>query len=377
MKTILILIKKEFLQLKRNRAILPILLVMPVVQLLILSFAADFEIKNLSFYWVDFDKSTSSQRLLQKIEASPYFTLTGSSDQLSHAEEALATNRTDLILVIPGSMENDLVNEKQVTLQLLVNAVNGTKAGLGSYYMQNILMDYNREWLGDYGLRIQDLSGRQLSYAQIITHYSFWFNPTLNYKTFMVPGILVILVTMIGGFVSSMNIVREKELGTIEQLNVTPIKKYQFIAGKLIPLWIIGLIELSVGLLVAKLVFDIPILGNLGVLYAFAGLYLIMLLGMGMFISTTTDTQQQAMFISWFFLVIFILMGGLFTPIENMPLWAQKITLINPIRYFIEVIRLLLLKGATFMDLSRQFAIVAGYAVLINALAVWRYRKTV
>jgi ABC-2 type transport system permease protein len=377
MRTIGILIRKEFLQLLRNKAILPILFVMPVVQLLILSFAADFEIKNMAFYWVDHDQSTTSQRLLQKINASPYFTLTGSSFDLSDAEEALETNQTDLILVIPAGLEKTLVRENHEEIQLLVNAINGTKAGLGSYYMQNIIMDFSMEWLEDYGLRIRDLSGNQTTYKQIVADYSFWFNPNLDYKTFMVPGILVLLVTMIGGFVSSMNIVREKELGTIEQLNVTPIRKYQFIAGKLIPLWIIGLIELAIGLTIAKLVFNTPILGNLGVLFAFAGLYLIMVLGMGMFISTTTETQQQAMFISWFFLVIFILMSGLFTPIENMPDWAQKITLINPIRYFIEVIRLLLLKGATFLDLSRQFAIVSIYAIIINALAVWKYRKTV
>jgi ABC-2 type transport system permease protein len=377
MRTIGILIRKEFLQLLRNKAILPLLFVMPVVQLLILSFAADFEIKNMSFYWVDYDQSTTSQRLMQKIEASPYFTLAGTSFQLSDAEEALETNQTDLILVIPAGLERNMVRENHDEIQLLVNAINGTKAGLGSYYMQNIIIDYSREWLQDYGLRIRDLSGNQTTYKQIITDYSFWFNPNLDYKTFMVPGILVLLVTMIGGFVSAMNIVREKELGTIEQLNVTPIKKYQFIAGKLIPLWIIGLMELAIGLTIAKLVFDTPILGNLGVLFAFAGLYLIMVLGMGMFISTTTETQQQAMFVSWFFLVIFILMSGLFTPIENMPDWAQKITLVNPIRYFIEVVRLLLLKGATFLDLSRQFSIVALYAIIINSLAIWRYRKTV
>lgn len=377
MRTILFLMKKEFLQLLRNKAILPILFVMPIVQLLILSFAADFEIKNLKYYWVDQDQSTSSQRLQQKIAASPYFSLAGTTFDLAVAEEALATNETDIILVIPAGLESDAIRENQAKIQLLVNAINGTTAGLSSYYLQSILLDYNQEWIQDYGLRIKSPDQVTKANHRITVEYSFWFNPTLNYKTFMVPGILVLLVTMIGGFISAMNIVREKELGTIEQLNVTPIKKYQFILGKLAPLWIIGLIELSLGLLVAKIVFNIPILGSLWTLYAFAGLYLIMILGMGMFISTMTETQQQAMFITWFFLVIFILMSGLFTPIENMPDWAQKITLVNPIRYFIEVVRLLLLKGATFLDLTRQFLIVALYAVIINALAVWRYRKTV
>ena len=377
MRTIRFLMKKEFLQLLRNKAILPILFVMPIVQLMILSFAADFEIKNLNFYWIDYDQSPTSQRLLQKIDASPYFTLAGCSQEILKGEQALEVNQADLLVVIPVGFEQQIVREKSSQAQLLVNAINGTKAGLGSYYMQNIFQDFNREWQTDYSLKINSVAMQATPLKQIVIDYSFWFNPTLNYKTFMVPGILVLLVTMIGGFVSAMNIVREKELGTIEQLNVTPIKKHHFIAGKLAPLWIIGIIELTIGLVVAKIVFDIPILGNLGVLYAFSGLYLIMVLGMGMFISTITETQQQAMFITWFFLVIFILMSGLFTPIENMPNWAQKITLINPIRYFIEVVRLLLLKGAAFRDLTFQFGVVVAYAAIINALAIWRYKKTI
>ena len=211
----------------------------------------------------------------------------------------------------------------------------------------------------------------------IVPTYSFWYNQHLNYKTFMVPGILVMLVTMIGAFISAMNIVREKELGTIEQLNVTPIRKYQFIAGKLIPLWILGLFIFTVGLVVAKLAFHVPIIGSLFLIYGFTAIYLVMILGLGMLISTFTNTQQQAMFISWFFLVIFILMSGLFTPIENMPSWAQNLTLINPIRYFTEVIRLVMLKGAVFQDVGLQFVVIGLYAIIINGLAIWNYRKTV
>ena len=204
-----------------------------------------------------------------------------------------------------------------------------------------------------------------------------WYNPELDYKTFMVPGILALLVTMVGAFLSSMNIAREKELGTVEQLNVTPIRKYQFVIGKLLPFWIIGLVELSIGLVVAKLLYDIPFLGSIPLLFAFAALYLLVVLGLGLFISTVTDTQQQAMFVSWFFLVIFILMSGLFTAIENMPIWAQRLTLLNPVRYFIEVIRMVMLKGAALQDIVRHIWILAAYAVLMNGLAMWRYRKTV
>ena len=179
----------------------------------------------------------------------------------------------------------------------------------------------------------------------------FWYNETLNYKTFMVPGILVLLVTMITLFLSGMNIVREKEIGTLEQINVTPIKKYQFIIGKLFPFWLLGLVLLTIGLIISKLLFDIPILGSLSLMYFYTSIYILVILGIGLFISNFTNTQQQAMFIAWFFMVIFILMSGLFTPIASMPPWAQTITDFNPIKYYVEVMRMVMLKGAGLKDI--------------------------
>ena len=173
-----------------------------------------------------------------------------------------------------------------------------------------------------------------------------------------------------------MNIVREKEIGTIEQINVTPIQKYQFVIGKLLPFWLLGLMVLSIGLIVAKVVFNIPFVGSVGLIYAFSAVYLLLILGFGLLISTLTDTQQQAMFLAWFFLVVFILMGGLFTAIENMPGWAQTITLFNPIRYFIEFVRLVMLKGAGWQETRFFFAVIFGYAVLLNGLAILNYKKT-
>ncbi|HCX23237.1 MAG: ABC transporter permease [Flammeovirgaceae bacterium] len=372
MRTILFLVRKEFLQIFRNKGILPILFVMPIIQLMVLSFAADFEIRNVKLYWIDKDQSTSSRLLHQKLEGSAYFIVNGTSFNSKDGEEAVNRGETDMVLEIPEGFERELVRDQNTDIQLLVNAIDGTKAGLGTYYLSRIIQDYNNELRQKFASKL-NLSA--VSLKQIAVEYSYWFNPELNYKTFMVPGILVLLVTMIGVFISSMNIVRERELGTIEQLNVTPIKKYQFIIGKQLPLWLIGLFEFTLGLIVGKLVFNIPIEGSLPALYSFAALYIVMVLGIGFFISTMTETQQQAMFISWFFLVIFLLMSGLFTAIENMPDWAQKITLINPVRYFIEVVRLVLLKGAGFADITKQFAIVAIYALIINGLAIWNYRK--
>ncbi|MEO9475753.1 MAG: ABC transporter permease [Cyclobacteriaceae bacterium] len=369
MKIIGYLIQKEFLQIIRNKGILPILFVMPILQLLVLSFAADFEIRNLKAFWIDKDQSAESRHLRSKFEHSEFFDLIGSGFSYKEGEQMLELGHADLILEIPQNFERDMNRVQKGSMLLTINAINGTKAGLGSYYANQIIRDFNSE------IATALVTPTMTPFKTVSATYSFWFNPFLNYKTFMVPGILVLLVTMIGAFVSSMNVVREKELGTIEQLNVTPIKKYQFIAGKLIPLWIIGLMEFTIGLIVAKLVFHIPIVGSLSLLYFFTGVYLIMVLGMGMFISTVTDTQQQAMFIAWFFLVVFILMSGLFTPIENMPEWAQKVTLINPIRYFIEVIRMVMLKGATFDKVQSQLVIITAYGLIINGLAVWRYRK--
>jgi ABC-2 type transport system permease protein len=192
----------------------------------------------------------------------------------------------------------------------------------------------------------------------------------------MVPGILVLLVTIISMFLSGMNMVKEKEIGTIEQINVTPIRKYQFIIGKLLPYWIVALVELAFGLILAWSIFNIPVLGSVWLIFLVAAVYLLVTLGLALLISTKTNTQQQAMFLSWFFLVIFILMSGLFTPVDSMPQWAQIINWFNPIAYFVEVIRMIMLKGSGFMDISRHLILLGVYAVIALSVAVWQYRKT-
>jgi ABC-2 type transport system permease protein len=207
---------------------------------------------------------------------------------------------------------------------------------------------------------------------------SNWFNPSLNYQTFMVPGILVLLVTMIGAYMCTLNIVKEKEMGTIEQINVTPIKKYQFILGKLIPFWIIGLIIFSIGLfVVARLIYGIVPVGSLLLLYAFLGLYLVAVIGIGLLISTIANNQQQAMSLAFLFMMIFILMGGLFTTIDSMPNWARWISKFNPVAYFIDVNRMVIMKGSGFPDIKYHFLKMLGFAVFFNVWAVLNYRKRV
>ena len=372
MRTILFLIRKEFLQIFRNKGMLPIILVMPFIQLIVLSNAADFEIENLQVFYIDKDQSSVSRLLYNKLEGSNYFQVSGYDFNSDAGEFSLIENESDIVIEIPSGFERSIMREGSDKVQLIVNAIDGSKAGLANYYANAVIMDFNQELKTRYGNTT--VPG---SFKNIDVKYSNWFNPELNYKTFMVPGILVLLITMIGAFLSSMNIVREKEIGTIEQINVTPIRKHQFIIGKLFPFWVLGLVELSVGLLLAKFIFNVPMVGNLITIYGFSAIYLILILGMGLLISTMTDTQQQAMFISWFFLVIFILMSGLFTPIENMPGWAQKITLFNPIRYFIEVIRMVMLKGSGFKDITWHLGVISTYAIVLTSLASFKYRKTV
>jgi len=369
MRTILYIIQKEFRQLKRNRQMLPIIFVMPMIQLLVLSFAATFEIKNTNLYIVDNDHSQLSRELTGKFRGSPFYTITGYSDDYKTAQQALELRKASQILIIPSHFERDLHEQDKAKVQVVTDAINGSAAALTNAYALSIIRDFNVKLL------VETFPAVDLK-DPIDVRYSFWYNPKLDYKTFMVPGILVLLVTLIGLFLSGMNVVREKEIGTIEQINVTPIHKYEFIAGKLIPFWIIALFELAFGLTLAKLVFNIPMVGSIGLIFGVASVYLIAIMGLGLFISTLADTQQQSMFLSWFFMVIFILMSGLFTPIDSMPGWAKTINIINPIHYFIPVMRNVMLKGSTFADISRHFWALIGYGFISISLAVWRYRKT-
>ena len=205
----------------------------------------------------------------------------------------------------------------------------------------------------------------------------YWYNPVLEYKWYMAPGILAVLVTIIGMFMSGMNLVREKEIGTIEQLNVSPVRKHHFIIAKLVPFWIIALFDLAFGLLIAKIVFNLPIVGNLWLLFGLAGIYLISVLGIGLFISTVTEAQQQVMFVSFFFMMIFILMGGIFTPVESMPHWAEMADHLNPVYYFMRIMRMVILKGSGFLDLLEEVVSLIILGIIFLSLAIWRYRKTV
>ena len=371
MRTILFLLEKEFRQIFRNKTLLPIIFAVPVVQLLILPLAANYEIRNINLAIVNHDNSSYARELIARITASGYFQLTALEHSYEEALDYIESDAADLALVIPRDFEKNLVTEKKEKLFLAVNAINGVKAGLGAAYLNTIIRDYN-EQLQPEGFKPGGLKARPV----IAVIPGNWYNPYMKYQLFMVPGILAILVTMIAGYLSALNIVREKEMGTIEQINVTPIRKYHFIIGKLIPFWIMGLVVFSLGLIVGWSVYGILPVGSVALLYLFLGLYLLAVLGFGLLISTYAETQQQAMFISFFFVMIFILMSGLFTPVESMPFWAQIVSKLNPVTYFIEVMRMVVLKGSGVRHILPHISAVALFAIVFNSWAMLNYRKT-
>ncbi len=374
MRTIYFIIWKEFKQIFRDKGMLPIIFVIPIIQLLILANAATFDIKNIKVMIIDKDNSSTSRLLIAKYDASNYFKLVGTTFSNEIADNYLADGKIDMFIEIPANFERDLVRQNMNKMMIVVNAVDGTKGNVGMNYSTSLMNDFNQEIRQKFStINTTFISNTE----EINIIQSNWYNPELNYKIFMVPGILVLLVAMIATFLTAMNIVKEKEIGTIEQINVTPILKYQFLAGKLIPFWLIGMFELAFGMIIASIIYGITFVGSIGLIFLFAAVFLIAVEGLGLFISTISDTQQQAMFIAWFLLVVFILLSGLFTAVENMPGWTQNLTYLNPIKYFIELIRMIMLKGSGFEDTKIHFAVMAFFAISINTIAIWRYKKTV
>lgn len=366
------LLQKEFKQIFRDKSLLPMIFIVPILQLIVMPLAADFEIKNINISIVDHDHSSYSQTLISKITASGYFRLNDYGNSYSSALQQIELDKSDLILEIPQDFEKNLIRENKQKLFIAVNAINGTKANLGGAYLSNIIINFNKE------IRNKLIPAQKFSSAPTIEVVSSnWYNPYLNYAIFMVPGILVTLVTMVGAYMCALNIVKEKEVGTIEQINVTPIKKYHFILGKLIPFWLIGMFVFTIGLfLVGRLFYGIIPVGSVFLLYVFLALFLVAVLGLGLLISTYSETQQQAMSVAFFFMMIFMLMSGLFTSIDSMPSWAKIIAKCNPVTYFIEVMRMVVLKGSGLNDIKYHFLVMIGFALFFNVWAVINYKKT-
>ena len=370
------LIEKEFKQLLRNSFLPRLIIGYPCMVMIIMPWAANMEIKNISVNVVDNDHSVVSQRLIHKIDASSYFRLNNLSPTYNSALRDIESGDADVILEIPRHFEKKLENGEASHVLLAANAVNGSKGGLASSYMTATLADYNAQlhaentWSG-----IVQEAASSVQPSVSVSEKNL-YNPHLNYKLFMVPALMVMLVTVICGFLPALNIVSEKEVGTIEQMNVTPVGKFKFILAKLIPFWVVGFVVLTLSFGLAWLIYGILPVGSLGIIYLLSAVFVLVMSGFGLVISNHSATMQQAMFVMFFFIIILLLMSGLFTPVMSMPQWAQIITILNPLKYFVDIMRMVYLKGSGLTDLSLQIGALLAFATLFNFWAVKSYRKS-
>ena len=364
------LIEKEFKQTFRHNIIPKLLVALPMMVIFVFPWAANQEITNINAVVVDKDHSSYSNRLIGKVAASTYFNLTGVFGSNEEALINVERESADLILEIRPDFEKDLINRGIAEVMISANAVNIIKGSLGSSYMMGIIRDFAGEIRSE---KIQSSGKTALPLIDVVTQSRF--NPFMDYKRLMIPALMVVLMTIICGFLPALNIVNEKEMGTIEQINVTPVKKFTFIFAKLIPYWTIGISVITFCLILAALLYGLIPAGNLLTIYLSVFLYIMVVSGFGLIVSNHSSTLQQAMFVMFFFLIILILISGLFTPITSMPDWAQTFTLFNPLRYFIEIMRMVYLKGSHISHLTNQLTALLIFAVVLNTWAILSYRK--
>ena len=343
--TLKYLIQKEFLQIRRN-AFLPKLIIMfPIVIMCVMPWVMQMEVKNIVVDVVDIDHTVDSQRLVQQIAASNYFIFGGQKATYSEAIKDIEKGRVDVILEI-----------RDGKYLIAANAVNGTKGSMGSAYLSQIITSH------------QSIPNLQASILNL-------YNKGQNYKLFMIPALFAIVMMLMTGFLPTLNIVGEKEAGTIEQINVTPVSKWSFILAKLIPYWLIALFVITVCLLLAWLVYGITPAGPVWLIYVLAMLLALFFSSFGLIVSNYSDTMQQAMFVMWFFVVSIMLLSGLFTPTRSMPQWAYLTTYVNPMHYFIDAIRTVFIRGGGLHETAHQVLALVGIGTLMGCWAVQSYKK--
>ena len=369
MRTVLFIVRKEVLQVLRDRIMLVQIFVPPVIQLLIVAQAMTFEVTHTDLALVDLDQSPASERLVERFTASGRFGLPVVTASGDVADEALLTRQANAVLRIPDGFERALTRRQSPTVQLVLNAEDGAAAGVVQSYAGQILAAFSQAEAGP------PRPARARPGAVAVQTRTL-YNPEGRYLGYMSIGLLATLVTLVGILITAQNIAREREIGTLEQINVTPISKGQFIAGKLAPFWVLGLLELTLGLLVIRWAFGVPFEGNVLLVYLGAGIYLLAALGLGLLISSAVATQQQAMFVTFFVLVTMLFLGGIFTPVQSMPGWAQVVAEANPIKHFVDVLRTVLMKGGGLGDVAGAYGAMALFAVVVLPLALVRYQKT-
>lgn len=354
------LLQKEFLQIRRNAFLPRLILAFPIVMMCVMPWVMNMEVKNIRVDVVDNDHSTLSQQLLHSIEASNYFIFNGVQPSYKAALQKIETSKTDIVLVIPQDYSRDMMRGRQPQVLIAANAVNGTKGGMGSAYMAQIVTAHAAPSAAAIQSRISTL---------------FLYNKNLNYKVFMIPALFAILMMLMTGFLPALNIVGEKESGTIEQINVTPVSKWAFIFAKLVPYWLIALFLITVCLFLSWLVYGISCQGALWLVYLIAMLLALFFSSLGLIISNYSDTMQQAILVMWFFVVCMLLLSGLFTPTRSMPSWAYATTYVNPMHYFIDAIRTVFVRGGTFQSIAHQVGALFAISSLMAVWAVKSYKK--
>lgn len=369
MRIIFALIKKEFLQIFRNPVLWKLVVFLPIAELLLFPFAADLEIKKLNIAVIDNDNSKLSCSMQQSLDGTGYFILKKGILRRSEAELAMKQNKIDIWVEIPSDCEEAVYRDQKPSICITVNAINSMKAAVGVAYLQQFFADFLQRSLPQAKQSIQNIPPR------IEVFVDRKFNKKMDYKNIFVPGILAVLVSMIGAMLSTLNIVREKELGTIEQINITPITKSQFFIGKMIPFWIIGMVEFLIGLLIMVYLFGVPIQGSVFTLLLFTAIFLLAMLGLGFMVSIFAENQVQSMFVIIFFFIVFILLSGLFTPLDSMLKWMQTVNLINPIAHFMEILKCIILKGSRLLDLKMYLMGISIFALITNAITIIFYKK--
>ena len=376
MKTLKFLIEKEFKQMFRNPLIPKMIVMYPIMVLLVFPWAVSFEIKNIRIDVVDHSKSTYSRRLTDKIEASRYFILNDTPPDYRTAMLNMEHGETDMILEIPSSFDVDLVKNKASGVGMAVNSVNGTQGLLGSNYIMQIVNDLSSELRAELMHTLPPQSrASMIRMPQIDIVPQYKFNPSLDYKNFMIPGFMVLLLTLICGILPALNIVMEKENGTIQQINVTPVNRIHFILAKLIPFWVVGLVVMIISVSAAYLLYGLWPVGSVMAVLFSAIVFILSISGLGLIISNYSETMQQASFLVMFFILILILLGGMFTPVSSMPAWAQLIAVINPFNYLTDTFRMLYLNGSKLADVTGNLLALGVIAIVLNGWAVFSYKK--
>ncbi len=367
MHRILYLIQKEVRQILREKSFIAIIIVMPLIQIILMGFAVTTDVKNVTIGIVDLDNSFSSHRVIDAYSVTESFRYSYAPKSEKEAIQMLDDGKIKVAIIIPPHFERDLKSAGKPVIQSLIDGVDGNSAGVALAYINQIAIKLQMEW----GLLAKQKSMPHLTSVETRMLY----NSSLESKNNIVPGIIALLLTMITAFLTGMSIVREKEIGTLEQLMVTPIKSYELILGKIIPLVAVGLALMTVGIFAAGFIFGIWMKGNILLIYILGLVFSVSTLGLGIFASTLANTQQQAMFIVWFFAIFAILLSGFFIPIQNMPDFIQVITYLNPLRYFMVIVREIYLKGTPFIYLINETVAMAIFGLVTFSLAALRFQK--